>query len=84
MINSRVEFTKQKQSTTPIFPLLAEYISPGRSYIVLFISGGHGIVVQSNNSQVLVGTYNLFTGPHDKEWRVLQPNEFVVLNNTET
>ena len=64
------------------FPVLAEYIK-GDSYVVMFLNMEYGVCVSSINQAWLVGEChsNLKGVTDNSHWRILSPEESVVLSN---
>ena len=64
------------------FPVLAEYIK-GDSFVVMFLNMKYGVCVSSTNQAWLVGEChsNLIDVTDESFWRILSPEESIVLSN---
>ena len=76
---NKIEKEKSKEIE---FPVLAEYIN-GDSFVMLFLTMKSGVCVSSNNLDWLVGEYDaaLVTVADKTNWRILSPEESIVLSN---
>ena len=76
---NKIEKEKPKEIE---FPVLAECIS-GDSFVVMFLNMGYGVCVSSMNQAWLVGEChsNLTDVTNESYWRILSPEESIVLSN---
>ena len=76
---NKIEKEKSKEIQ---FPVLAEYIE-GDSFVVMFLNMKYGVCVSSMNQAWLVGEcHSNLKGVTDKTyWRILSPEESIVLSN---
>jgi len=76
---NKIEKEKPKEIE---FPVLAEYID-GDSFVMMFLSMKCGVCVSSNNLDWSVGDYDvaLIDVTDKKYWRILSPEESIVLSN---
>ena len=76
---NKIEKEKSKEIE---FPVLAEALVGGETFVVLFFSNNKGVVVKGNSYNP-VGTtsdlYDLSLTP--SRWRILSPEESIVLSN---
>ena len=64
------------------FPVLAEALVDGETFVVLFVSDSSGIIVKGNRYNtvgVISNGYSLINYP--SRWRILSPEESIVLSN---
>ena len=78
-IFNKIEKEKAKEIE---FPVLAEYIK-GDSFVVMFLNMKYGVCVSSTNQAWLVGEChsNLIDVTDESFWRILSPEESIVLSN---
>ena len=64
------------------FPVLAEALVDGETFVVLFLSNTKGIVVKGN-SRNSIGEYDetFVDVTYKTNWRILSPEESVMLSN---
>ena len=76
---NKIEKEKSKEIE---FPVLAEYIK-GDSFVVMFLNMKYGVCVSSTNQAWVVGEcHSNLTDVTDKTyWRILSPEESIVLSN---
>ena len=76
---NKVEKEKSKEIE---FPVLAEALVGGETFVVLFLSKNKGIVVKGN-SHNSIGEYDetFVDVAYKTNWRILSPEESVVLSN---
>ena len=76
---NKVEKEKSKEIE---FPLLAEALVGGETFVVLFLSDTKGIVVKGNLSNA-VGKLdtNYIPVTNELHWCILSPEESIVLSN---
>ena len=76
---NKIEKEKSKEIE---FPVLAEFVS-GDSFVVMFLNMKYGVCVSSKNPAWLVGEcHSNLTDVTDKTyWRILSPEESIVLSN---
>lgn len=76
---NKVEKEKYKEI---VFPVLAEALVEGETFVVLFVSDSRGIIVKGNKHNT-VGTisngYSIIN--HPSRWRILSSAESIVLSN---
>ena len=76
---NKIEKEKSKEI---VFPVLAEALVGGETFVVLMLSDDTGVVVKGNKYNT-VGTisngYSLSQEP--SRWRILSPEESIVLSN---
>ena len=76
---NKIEKEKSKEIE---FPVLAEALVDGETFIVLFLSDRGGVIVKGNKYNT-VGTisngYSLIN--NSSIWRILSPEESIVLSN---
>lgn len=77
---NKIEKEKSKEIE---FPVLAENIYSKHSFVVMFLSIDSGVCVSSNSPDFPVGEYDdIFIDVTDKKhWRILSPEESIVLSN---
>ena len=65
-----------------VFPVLAEALVDGETFVVLFLSKNKGIVVKGN-SRNSIGEYDetFVDVAYKKFWRILSPEESIMLSN---
>ena len=65
-----------------VFPVLAEALVEGETFVVLFLSNTKGVVVKGNLCNT-VGALGCDFVPITNEsfWRILSPEESIVLSN---
>lgn len=64
------------------FPVLAEFVGIGRSFVVMFLSAKAGVCVSSNHLDWSAGDYYKdLTEVSSDCWRILPPEESIVLSN---
>ena len=76
---NKVEKEKPKEIE---FPVLAEALVEGETFVVLFLSDSRGIIVKGNRHNtvgVISNGYSLIN--HPSRWRILSPEESIVLSN---
>ena len=76
---NKIEKEKPKEIE---FPVLAEYIK-GDSFVVMFLNMKYGVCVSSTNQAWLVGECHsdLIDVTDESFWRILSPEESIVLSN---
>ena len=76
---NKIEKEKSKEIE---FPVLAEALVDGETFVVLFLSNTKGIVVKGN-SRNSIGEYDetFVDVAYKTNWRILSPEESVVLSN---
>ena len=76
---NKVEKEKPKELK---FPVLAEALVGGETFVVLFLSDTKGIVVKGNLCNT-VGEYDetFVDVAYKTHWRILSPEESIVLSN---
>ena len=76
---NKIEKEKPKEIK---FPVLAEYIK-GDSFVVMFLNMKYCVCVSSMNQAWLVGEChnNLTDVTNETHWRILSPEESIVLSN---
>ena len=76
---NKIEKEKSKEIE---FPVLAEALVQGESFVVLFLSKNTGVVVKGNlNKNVGDLRSNLVRLTDESFWRILSPEESIVLSN---
>ena len=76
---NKIEKEKSKEIE---FPVLAEALVDGETFVVLFLSNTKGIVVKGNSHNhvgTISGSYYFSQNPSN--WRILSPEESIVLSN---
>ena len=65
-----------------VFPVLAEALVDGETFVVLFLSKNKGIVVKGN-SRNSIGEYDetFVDVAYKTNWRILSPEESIMLSN---
>ena len=78
-IFNKIEKEKSKEIE---FPVLAEALVKGDTFVVLFLSDGKGVVVKGNDYNP-VGELgcNYVSVTRKAYWRILSPEESIVLSN---
>ena len=73
---------EKEKSKEIVFPVLAEALVDGETFVVLFFSNTKGIVVKGN-SRNNVGEYDetFAAVTYKTYWRILSPEESIVLSN---
>ena len=76
---NKIEKEKSKEI---VFPVLAEALVGGETFVVLFLSNTKGIVVKGNKHNT-VGEYaeTFVDIAYKTNWRILSPEESIVLSN---
>ena len=76
---NKVEKEKSKEI---VFPVLAEALVDGETFVVLFLSNNKGIVVKGN-SRNSIGEYDetFVDVAYKTSWRILSSEESIVLSN---
>ena len=76
---NKIEKEKSKEIE---FPVLAEALVDGETFVVLFLSNTKGTVVKGN-SRNSIGEYDetFVDVAYKTNWRILSPEESVVLSN---
>ena len=76
---NKIEKEKSKEIE---FPVLAEFVN-GDSFVIMFLTMKSGVCVSSNNLDWSVGDYDdaLIDVTSETHWRILSPEESVVLSN---
>ena len=76
---NKIEKEKSKEI---VFPVLAEALVEGETFVVLFLSNTKGVVVKGNLCNT-VGALGCDFVPITNEsfWRILSPEESIVLSN---
>ena len=77
---NKIEKEKSKEIE---FPVLAENISSENCFVVMFLSIDSGVRISSNNLEFSVGEYDdaLIDVTNKEHWRILSPEESIVLSN---
>ena len=82
-IEEKSVFNKIEEKSKELkFPILAEALVYGKTFVVLFLSNTKGIVVKGN-SRNSIGEYDetFVDVAYKTNWRILSPEESVVLSN---
>ena len=76
---NKIEKEKSKEI---VFPVLAEALVEGETFVVLFLSNTKGVVVKGNLRNP-VGEVNshYVSVTNETHWRILSPEESIVLSN---
>ena len=76
---NKIEKEKSKEI---VFPVLAEALVKGDTFVVLFLSDSKGVVVKGNlcNTVGELGC-NYVSVTSEKHWRILSLEESIVLSN---
>ena len=76
---NKIEKEKSKEIE---FPVLAEALVGGETFVVLFLSKNKGVVVKGNLCNT-VGEFvsNYVSVTNETHWRILSPEESIVLSN---
>ena len=76
---NKVEKEKSKEV---VFPVLAEALVGGETFVVLFLSKSTGVVVKGNlNKDVGDLRSNFVSVTNESFWRILSPEDSIVLSN---
>ena len=76
---NKVEKEKPKEIQ---FPVLAEALSGGETFVVLFLSKNKGVVVKGNLCNTVGGfDSNYLSVTNESYWRILSPEESIMLSN---
>ena len=76
---NKVEKEKSKEIE---FPVLAEALVGGETFVVLFLSKNKGVVVKGNLCNTVGGfDSNYLSVTNETHWRILSPEESIVLSN---
>lgn len=72
----------KEKSKEIVFPVLAEALVDGETFVVLFLSKNKGVVVKGNKHNA-VGDLdsNYVSVTNESVWRILSPEESIVLSN---
>ena len=72
----------KEKSKEIVFPVLAEALMNGETFVVLFLSKNTGVVVKGNlNKDVGDLRSNFVSITNESFWRILSPEESIVLSN---
>ncbi len=64
------------------FPVLAESLAQDETFVVLFLSKNKGVVVKGNYYNPVGDLYcNYVSVDDESHWRILSPEESIVLSN---
>ena len=76
---NKVEKEKSKEI---VFPVLAEALVDGETFVVLLVSNDRGVVVKGNSYNT-VGDFNIGYkfSRNTSRWRILSPEESIVFSN---
>ena len=76
---NKIEKEKSKEIE---FPVLAEALVEGETFVVLFLGKNKGVVVKGNclNAVGYLGS-NYVSATNEQDWRILSPEESIVLSN---
>ena len=74
--------TEKEKSKEIEFPILAEALVAGETFVALMLSETKGVVVKGNDDNP-VGSFNdnYISVTNDLFWRILSPEESIVLSN---
>ena len=76
---NKIEKEKPKEIQ---FPVLAEALVRGETFVVLFLSNTKGIVVKGNSRNSVGEYYKTFVPvTNETHWRILSSEESIVLSN---
>ena len=76
---NKIEKEKPKEI---VFPVLAEALVGGETFVVLFLSKNTGVVVKGNcHNSVGEINSNYVSVINEGHWRILSPEESIVLSN---
>ena len=76
---NKIEKEKSKEI---VFPVLAEALVRDETFVVLFLSKTTGVVVKGNlNKNVGDLRSNFVSVTNESHWRILSPEESIVLSN---
>ena len=76
---NKIEKEKSKEIE---FPVLAEALVDGETFVVLFLSKNTGVVVKGNLKKGVGDLHSNFISITDKTyWRILSSEESIVLSN---
>ena len=76
---NKIEKEKPKEIQ---FPVLAEALVGGETFVVLFLSKTTGVVVKGNRHKYVGYLRSNFVSITDESfWRILSPEESIVLSN---
>ena len=72
----------KEKSKEIVFPVLAEVLVQDESFVVLFLSKNTGVVVKGNLDKDVGDLRSNFVSITDESfWRILSPEESIVLSN---
>ena len=76
---NKIEKEKPKEV---VFPVLAEALVEGETFVVLFLSKNKGVVVKGNcHNSVDEIDSDYVSVTNETHWRILSPEESIVLSN---
>ena len=76
---NKIEKEKPKEIE---FPVLAEALVQDETFVVLFLSKNKGVVVKGNcNNTVGYLAWDYVSVTNESHWRILSPEESIVLSN---
>ena len=76
---NKIEKEKSKEIE---FPVLAEALVEGESFVVLFLSKNTGVVVKGNLKKDVGDLRSNFVSiTNESQWRILSPDESIMLSN---
>ena len=76
---NKIEKEKSKEI---VFPVLAEALVDGETFIVLFLSDTRGVVVKGNSHNLVGAMSNSYSlSQYHSRWRILSTEESIVLSN---
>ena len=76
---NKIEKEKSKEI---VFPVLAEAVATDESFVVLFLSKNTGVVVKGKlNKDVGYLRSSFVSITNESSWRILSPEESIVLSN---
>ena len=76
---NKIEKEKPKEIE---FPVLAEALVGGETFVVLFLSKNTGVVVKGNLKKGVGDLHSNFISiTNESSWRILSPEESIVLSN---
>ena len=76
---NKIEKEKSKEIE---FPVLAEALVTGETFVVLLLSNNKGVVVKGNSYNLIGSMRNDYSiSQEHSRWRILSPEESIVLSN---
>ena len=73
--------TEKEKSKEIVFPVLAEALVDGETFVVLLVDDDRGVVVKGNKYNAVDFNIGYKFSQNPSNWRILSPEESIVLSN---